>query len=199
MLCRSSSFGRLLRVLKIMLVCLSDARMQLNTQIQQLEKYLRATSVNDEQRTSNFSASTATSSAVQYETPLAVPFKIDPTRLDAQFYAHSVPNGFDRGDPSSVSFFSADRCGASAASLEREPYVPKYIEVTYIEGSNDKKWSSRDFPWTKKLEVCIPICAIASTERDMLLIPYNASIWSSVRQITKEYLAIIPFVLIKEK
>ncbi|TXG64063.1 hypothetical protein EZV62_011057 [Acer yangbiense] len=34
----------------------------------------------------------------------------------------------------------------------REPYIPKIIEVNYIEGSNDPKWSSGDFPWTKKLE-----------------------------------------------
>ncbi|KAL3538533.1 hypothetical protein ACH5RR_001899 [Cinchona calisaya] len=127
-------------------------RKQLNTQIQQLEKYLRATSVNDERRASHFSAS-ATPLAVQYQTPTAVPFKIDPTRLDTQFYAHTEPDCFDRGDSSTVSFSSTDWYGASAAApLEREPFVPKYVEVTYIEGSNDKKWSSRDFSWTKKLE-----------------------------------------------
>ncbi|XP_071935899.1 ATP-dependent DNA helicase Q-like 4A [Coffea arabica] len=131
---------------------LRQERMQLNMQIQQLDKYLRANLVNDELRTSHFSASTATPSAFQYETPPAVPFKMDPTRLDPQFYAHSEPNGFDRWDSSSVSFTSTDWYGASAAPLEREPYVPKYVEVNYIEGSNDKKWSSRDFPWTKKLE-----------------------------------------------
>jgi bloom syndrome protein len=39
--------------------------------------------------------------------------------------------------------------------MEREPYIPKYVEVNYIEGSNDKKCSSGNFPWTKKLEVLI--------------------------------------------
>jgi len=41
----------------------------------------------------------------------------------------------------------------SSAPVERERYKPRIIEVNYIEGSNDKRWSSRDFPWTKKLEV----------------------------------------------
>ena len=51
------------------------------------------------------------------------------------------------------SSFSVDRYGLSSAPVEREQYVPRIIDVTYTEGSSDKKWSSREFSWTKNLEV----------------------------------------------
>ncbi|KZV22716.1 DNA helicase (RECQl4A) isoform 2 [Dorcoceras hygrometricum] len=120
-------------------------RQQLNKQIQQLEKYLRSRSVNEERVPPTFSASTATNMTFQYETPQTVPFRIYPKRLDSEFQVNNEP---DRCG-SSFSFYSTDRVGISAG---REPYVPKYIEVNYIEGSTDKKWSSRDFSWTKELE-----------------------------------------------
>ncbi|KAI3445622.1 hypothetical protein Pfo_002287 [Paulownia fortunei] len=130
---------------------LRQERQQLKKQIQQLEKYLHTTLVNEERKMSHFSASTATPMAFQYETPPTVPFRIDPTRLDSQFQANNEHYGFDRWGSSSK-FYSADGFGVSTAPLEREPYVPKYIEINYIEGSTDKKWSSREFAWTKKLE-----------------------------------------------
>ncbi|KAL0365036.1 UNVERIFIED_CONTAM: ATP-dependent DNA helicase Q-like 4A [Sesamum angustifolium] len=101
---------------------------------------------------SHFSASTATPMAFQYETPPTVPFRIDPTRLDFQFQANNELRELDRWGSSSMSCYSTDGFGVSTAPLEREPYVPKYIEINYIDGSTDKKWSSREFAWTKKLE-----------------------------------------------
>lgn len=93
--------------------------------------------------------------AFQYETPPAVsfPFRIDPKKLDSEFQVNNEPDGIDRWG-SSFSFYSTDRVGISSASVGREPYVPKYIEVNYIEGSTDKKWSSQEFSWTRELEVC---------------------------------------------
>lgn len=129
-------------------------RQQLKKQIQQLEKYLHATSVYDDRKMSHFSASTAAPRVFQYETPPTVPFKIDPRRLDSQFQENNEPYGFDRWGSSSASF-STDGFGASNAPVEREPYVPKYIEINYTDGSTDKKWSIREFSWTKKLEVFI--------------------------------------------
>ncbi|XP_073271932.1 ATP-dependent DNA helicase Q-like 4A [Primulina huaijiensis] len=126
-------------------------RQQLNKQIQQLEKYLRSTSVNEERMLPNFSAFTPKNMAFQYETPPTVPFRMDPKRLDSEFQVNNRPDGIDRWG-SSFSFYSMDRVGISAASVGREPYVPKYIEVNYIEGSTDKKWSSQDFSWTRELE-----------------------------------------------
>ncbi|PIM99694.1 ATP-dependent DNA helicase [Handroanthus impetiginosus] len=131
---------------------LRQERQQLKKQIQQLEKYLHTTSVNEERKMSHFSASTATPMACQYETPPTMSYRIDPTRLDSQFQANSGAQGFDRWGASSVPFYSADGFGISTAPLEREQYIPKYIEINYIDGSTDKKWSSREFAWTKELE-----------------------------------------------
>ncbi|KAK4401971.1 ATP-dependent DNA helicase Q-like 4A [Sesamum angolense] len=134
------------------IVTLRQERQQLKKQIQQLEKYLHTASVHEERKMSHFSASTATPMAFQYETPPTVPFRIDPTRLDFQFQANNELRGLDRWGSSSMSCYSTDGFGVSTAPLEREPYVPKYIEINYIDGSTDKKWSSREFAWTKKLE-----------------------------------------------
>lgn len=121
---------------------LRQDRVQLNKQIQQLEKHLHTTSVEERQK-SQFSASTADSRTINYETPSAAAFHIDPMRLDTQFHMRSEPDGYDRWNSS---------YSVPPTPVEREPYIPKYIDVKYIEGSNDKKWSSLDFPWTKKLE-----------------------------------------------
>ncbi|GFP99215.1 ATP-dependent DNA helicase q-like 4a [Phtheirospermum japonicum] len=129
---------------------LRQERQQLKKQIQLLEKHLQTTLVNEERKMSHFSASTATPVASQYETPRTVPFT---TRLDSQFQANNEPYGFDRWGSSSTSFYSTDGFGVSNAPLEREPYVPKYIDINYIDGSSDQKWSSREFAWTKQLEV----------------------------------------------
>ncbi|KAK4476848.1 hypothetical protein RD792_016010, partial [Penstemon davidsonii] len=131
---------------------LRQERQQLKKQIQQLEQYLQTTSVNDERKMSHFSASTATPMAFQYETPQAMPFRIDPTRLDSQFQANNEPHGFDRWGSSSVPFYSTNGFGVSTTPVERVPYIPKYIEINYMEGSTDKKWSGREFSWTRKLE-----------------------------------------------
>ncbi|CAK9187066.1 unnamed protein product, partial [Ilex paraguariensis] len=125
---------------------------QLKKQVQLLEKYLHTIPVNEERQTSHFSSTTTTCRAFQYETPPTVSSGINPMRLDGQFDISNEPEGFNRWNSSSVSFSSADKIGFSLAPVEREPYVPKYVEVNYIEGSNDQKWSSRDFHWTKKLE-----------------------------------------------
>ena len=76
-------------------------------------------------------------------------------RPDGQSHIINGADGPDGWNSSSFSFNSEDRFGASSFPVEREPYVRKYVEVNCIEGSMDKKWSSQDFPWTNKLEVCI--------------------------------------------
>ncbi|KAL5856966.1 hypothetical protein ACOSQ3_004424 [Xanthoceras sorbifolium] len=125
---------------------LRQDRLQLNKQIQQLEGYLR----DMERQKSHISASTTTRT-FQYETPQGA-HRIDPMRFDAQVHLHNESGGYENWNSPSVSFSSVDRFGVSSCPV-REPYIPKIIEVNYIEGSNDPKWSSGDFPWTKKLEV----------------------------------------------
>ncbi|XP_015878953.3 ATP-dependent DNA helicase Q-like 4A isoform X1 [Ziziphus jujuba] len=127
-------------------------RSQLNKQIQQLESHLRSYSVDEERQKSHFSASTATPRSFQYGTPQAAALRIDPWRFDAQIHLRNEPGGYENCNSSSISFPSVDRLGSFSAPVEREPYIPKFVEVNYIEGSTDKKWSTENFPWTKKLE-----------------------------------------------
>ncbi|XWS54876.1 hypothetical protein CRYUN_Cryun10bG0127200 [Craigia yunnanensis] len=126
---------------------LRQDRLQLNKQIPELERYIS----DGERQKSHFSASSATHTFL-YGAPQTASFSIDPIRFDAQVHLHNEPNGYENCNSSSVSFSSANNFGVSSGPMEREPYIPKIIEVNYIEGSNDQKWSSRDFPWTKKLE-----------------------------------------------
>ncbi|KAK6915964.1 DEAD/DEAH box helicase domain [Dillenia turbinata] len=131
---------------------LRQDRLQLNKQIQQLESHLRSTTADEERRRSHFSASTAVPSSFQYETPPTFKVGINAMRSDSQFHTQNLPDGFSKWNGTSFSAYSFDKLGFTPGPVEREPYIPKYAEVNYIEGSNDKKWSSREFPWTKKLE-----------------------------------------------
>ncbi|GMI83623.1 hypothetical protein like AT1G10930 [Hibiscus trionum] len=140
---------------------LRQDRLQLNKQIQQLEKYI----CDVERQRSNFSASTATHAfqyetprtastathTFQYGTPQTAAFSANPIQFDAQVHLHNEPNGYDNWN-SSTTFSSINSFGVPSGPIEREPYIPQIIDVNYIEGSNDQKWSSRDFSWTKKLE-----------------------------------------------
>ncbi|CAN4110683.1 unnamed protein product [Withania somnifera] len=138
---------------------LRQERSQLKLQIQHFEKFLQTVSGNEERKLSQCSASTPAStfqyetpSAFKYETPSSFPSRINPTRLDTQFSGYNESSNFDNWNSSSLSFDATGRYGLSTAPVERDLYIPKYLEVNYIDGSNDKKWSSRDFPWIKKLE-----------------------------------------------
>ncbi|XP_041012179.1 ATP-dependent DNA helicase Q-like 4A [Juglans microcarpa x Juglans regia] len=130
---------------------LRQDRLQLNKQIQQLERYLRANLVDAERQRSHYSASTAAAVSFQYGTPQATTFRT-PMKFDAPVNLPNEVGGYERWNSPLVSFSSIDSFGISSGPIEREPYIPKYVEVNYIEGSNDKKWSNVNFPWTKKLE-----------------------------------------------
>ncbi|KAK1417668.1 hypothetical protein QVD17_26800 [Tagetes erecta] len=125
-------------------------RLQLNKQIKHLEKYIL---IENEECKSNFSAYTVTTArALQYATPLSFSARMDPIRLDDQFYMHNKTDGNNnKWDSSAFSCSSVGNFGDFSAPIERN-YIRKYVEVNYIEGSDDEKWSKRDFPWTKKLE-----------------------------------------------
>ncbi|WZZ11308.1 hypothetical protein YC2023_097229 [Brassica napus] len=140
----------------------------LKKQIQQLEDHTR----DKERQKSQFLSSTATR-ASQYETPKSTNLRFDHPQTDSR--AHFNEQGRYASDSWNMpkdSSFSVDRYGLSSAPVEREQYVPRIIEVTYTEGSNDQKWSSRDFPWTRKLESLgilkqkfpnIPVLALTAT------------------------------------
>ncbi|XP_076915597.1 ATP-dependent DNA helicase Q-like 4A [Bidens hawaiensis] len=137
---------------------LRQDRLMLNKQIQQLEKYLQSSSVTEKGSKSTLtSAHTTTTRAFQYESPPTLASRVDPIRLDNQFYMNNDADGPNRWNSPSVSYSSAGNINIniniSSAPVEREPYIPKYVEVNYIEGSDNKNWSKRDFSWTKELEV----------------------------------------------
>ncbi|XP_074275910.1 ATP-dependent DNA helicase Q-like 4A isoform X2 [Silene latifolia] len=143
---------------------LRQDRLQLNKQIQQLETYIRNSAVDKERQSSQFSTSNANGRDFHFETPLVSVGSINgydtphapgcrtvPVRLDNQFMAFDEPGGYSSCNLSSIPFSSTERFDFSSAPVDRA-YKPRLIDVNYIEGSNDKKWSSKDFPWTKKLE-----------------------------------------------
>ncbi|XP_056852506.1 ATP-dependent DNA helicase Q-like 4A isoform X1 [Raphanus sativus] len=128
---------------------LRQERLLLKKQIQQLEDHIR----DKDRQKSQFLSSTATR-ASQYETPKSTNLRFDHPQTDSR--AHFNEQGRYASDSWNMpqdSSYSVDRYGLSSAPVEREQYVPRIIEVTYTEGSNDQKWSSRDFHWTRKLEV----------------------------------------------
>ncbi|KAI3755203.1 hypothetical protein L1987_54999 [Smallanthus sonchifolius] len=133
---------------------LRQDRLMLNKQIQELEKHLQSCLVGEKGPKTRFSsAHTTTTRAFQYESPPTLVSRVDPMRLDDQFYMNNETDGPNRWNSPSVSYSSAGNdIYTSSAPVEREPYIPKYVEVNYIEGSDDKNWSKRDFPWTKELE-----------------------------------------------
>ncbi|KAL9244687.1 hypothetical protein vseg_018439 [Gypsophila vaccaria] len=143
---------------------LRQDRLQLNKQIQLVENYIRDSAVERERQMSQLSASTTNRRDFQYETPLVsnrmvngfdTPhvsgFGATATRLDNHFMAFDDPGCYPNSSISSTPFPSTEMSSYSSVPVDRA-YTPRIIDVKYVEGSNDKKWSSKDFPWTKKLE-----------------------------------------------
>ncbi|OWM84899.1 ATP-dependent DNA helicase Q-like 4A isoform X2 [Punica granatum] len=130
---------------------LRQDRQNLNKQIQKLETHLHSTMVDEERKKSHFLASTTTPNTFQYETPKAFGSRVEPFRFDDHIKQSNEPGGYPGWSTSSVSFTSSDLFGVSNP-VDRGSYIPKFVEVNYIEGSIDKKWSNRNFPWAKKLE-----------------------------------------------
>ncbi|CAH8381924.1 unnamed protein product [Eruca vesicaria subsp. sativa] len=128
---------------------LCQERLLLKNQIQQLEILIQE----KERKNSECLASRPTHN-IQYETPQTTNHKADYVQADSR--AHVKEHGryvSDNWNMPRDYLCSGDRSGLSSGSLERERCVPEIIDVSYTDGSNDKKWSSRDFPWTKNLEV----------------------------------------------
>ncbi|KAM7250527.1 hypothetical protein ACFE04_022410 [Oxalis oulophora] len=127
---------------------LRQERLLLKKKIQLLEKHLE----DEERKKSHFSASTATHT-FQYETPAqTTSLRTGPVRFDSQANLNNILQGYDKLNMSSDSFSTMDGLGVSSAFAPREPYIPQYVDVNYIEGSSDPKWSTGNFSWTKKLE-----------------------------------------------
>ncbi|KAI3990902.1 hypothetical protein MKX01_026086 [Papaver californicum] len=127
---------------------LRQDRVQLNKEVKLLEKYLQSSS--EERQKSHSLASTAGHRGFKPETPLST-FRIDPLRFDAQVQLRAEQNSYINGSQSSISLSYHDRF-VTPGPVEREAYTPKIFDVKYVDGSNDKRWSSSNFPWSKELE-----------------------------------------------
>ncbi|KAF3337717.1 ATP-dependent DNA helicase Q-like 4A [Carex littledalei] len=114
---------------------LREKRVYLNKQIQLLSKHLQVLS--SQEADGQFSRLTASSTS----TP-AASFSVDTERFNSQVYIRNEPANGSSTCYTSTSFF-----------YEREPYTPQIIDVNYIDGSADERWKSRDFSWTKELEI----------------------------------------------
>ncbi|ERM97820.1 hypothetical protein AMTR_s00118p00027960 [Amborella trichopoda] len=125
---------------------LRQERLQLNKQIQHLEKYLRCSGGDEERQRSHSLASTSTAGVFNPQTPhnvkMSNSYTIDPPRFDSPWC-----------NPSPMPFFSVERSFDQSRYVERELFTRKFVEVNYTDGSCDSRWSLTSFPWTKKLEV----------------------------------------------
>jgi bloom syndrome protein len=165
----------------------ANARSQLNKQIQQLEKYINSSNLEEERQKSNFATSMAPPTSFVYETPQRNVISSGPNRYDGQAYM-----GNDTYEPSYQSSYFMP-----SGPVEREPFIPKIIEVNYIEGSGDKRWSSRDFSWTKELEVFkLNYCQLPVYTTIIVISIFS---FDSFRLIIREYLEITHFAPTKER
>uniref|UniRef100_A0A7N0TXR1 DNA 3'-5' helicase n=1 Tax=Kalanchoe fedtschenkoi TaxID=63787 RepID=A0A7N0TXR1_KALFE len=127
---------------------LHQERLQLNKRIQELEKHL-----NVKQKGERQNAFTTTPMAFQYQTPTASKSTSHHMEFGSQVRTNDELGGY--GNWNSSTFSQIDSYCASSVPLEREtrePFIPKVIQINYIEGSNDDTWSRGNFPWTKKIE-----------------------------------------------
>lgn len=123
-------------------------RLELNKQVQQLEKYLNSPSRDEERQRSHYMASTTATKNFMCERTPDCTFRMK--QFDTQ---SSIPYDAQSCAKPVASYASGNGYDIGSNFIEREIYTPKMAKVNYIEGSHDDKWSSRDFPWTRKLEV----------------------------------------------
>lgn len=100
-------------------------------------------------------------------------------RFDSEVHSHNKAGGYAEWNSSSVSSSSTDKFGFSSFPVEREPYIPKFVDVNYIEGSNDNKWRDSPFPWTKELEVLTYII-----EYFLYVLPVSSELLTDCRQLS---------------
>ncbi|XP_038877365.1 ATP-dependent DNA helicase Q-like 4A isoform X2 [Benincasa hispida] len=130
---------------------LRQERIHVNKQIQLLERHSSLHAANEERHRSHLLATTVTPKTFHFETPQGVEFMTDSRLNTSHVHLHCEPRRIEPWN-SMGSSYSDERFGMSSGPAEREPYIPKVIDVNYIEGSNDRKWSSQNFSWMKELE-----------------------------------------------
>lgn len=126
-------------------------RVLLKKKIQELEKHLSVI-----QKEEQCKAFTATPMSFQFQTPITTLPKSHAVGFEAQVHTTNELGAHDNWNSSSFSPVHS-YCSSSIPyeREHREPYTPKVIEINYIDGSIAESWSGVNFPWTKKLEVCV--------------------------------------------
>lgn len=126
-------------------------RVYLNKQIQLLAEHMASLTQDVERQQSHSMASTT---AIYGHQPPMIPqntLVMENDRVESQVYIRNGP-GDNNLFCSPAPYSYTDNLSVPPNSISRD-YAPKIIDVNYTEGSNDKRWSSKNFPWTKDLEV----------------------------------------------
>lgn len=126
-------------------------RVHLKKQIQLLVEHMASLTQDVERQRSHSMASTT---AIYGHQPPMTPqstLVMDNDRVESQVYIRNGP-GDNNLFCSPAPYPYTDNLSTPFNPISRD-YAPKIIDVNYTEGSNDKRWSSKNFPWTKDLEV----------------------------------------------
>ena len=149
-----SNIGLKCNVLILFLLC----RRSLNNEIQQLEQHLQSSILDDERRNSHFSACVSPFNGVTesrgVDNPIVTPIR---PCMSENVYPQSFVRPIEStpfGPQNEIGFKSVGPCNLPPLSFGNPPIRVETENVNYTEGCEDKRWSRRDFPWTKELEVC---------------------------------------------
>ncbi|KQJ82682.1 ATP-dependent DNA helicase Q-like 4A [Brachypodium distachyon] len=126
---------------------LRKQRAHLKKQTKLLEDYM-ARSTQDDERQRSHSMATASQGHHPPMTPSTS--VMDNDRFQSQIYSRNEPVNSGSCYPPAPHPYM-DSLNTPLTSVQRD-YTRTNIDINYTEGSGDKKWSSKDFPWTKELE-----------------------------------------------
>ncbi|KAI5066012.1 hypothetical protein GOP47_0018636 [Adiantum capillus-veneris] len=135
-------------------------RLSLNNEIQLLEYHLQSSVLSDERRISHFSAGVPPANSVSnIRNSGGQASFLTPIRTNENYGAQSMHHSknFTSFAPGGeVMFGNTDSFKTPSPSFSTfQTSIPRVqVEnVNYSEGSGDKQWSKRDFPWTRELEI----------------------------------------------
>ncbi|KAE8768632.1 ATP-dependent DNA helicase Q-like 4A [Hordeum vulgare] len=151
---------------------LRQQRAHLNKQIQILGDYMARPTQDDERKRSHSMASTT--AAEGHRPPMTPSTFVDNNRSQSQFYDTNGPwDGGSCYTPAPCPYMDSN---IPLTSVQRD-YTRRNIDISYTDGSGDKKWSSTDFPWTKELElpalieegITLVVCPLVSLIQDQIM------------------------------
>ncbi|KAF0893130.1 hypothetical protein E2562_023164 [Oryza meyeriana var. granulata] len=130
---------------------LRQTRAFLKKQIELLGEYTARLTQDEERQMTHSMASTTALQGLHRTITQSSSFVKDTNRFQSPIYTRNEP-GISRSCFSSAPYSYMDSLSTPLPSVQRD-YTPRIINISYTEGSGDKKWSSTHFAWTKELEV----------------------------------------------